>query len=136
MIFRLISPRIHGIVDYLVAVLLVLAPQLFGFAHVSNAATLCYVIAGVHLAMSLLTDYPLGAIKKIPFPVHGFIELAAAFALLAIPSIFGFNNEIHSRNFFMISGVALLGIVALTRYDEAVSPGEHKLTDGRPLTTV
>ncbi len=131
MIFRLISPRVHGFIDYAVAVLLFLAPTLFGFEN-QTATTLSYVFGVAHTAVSLLTKYPLGVVKAIPFRIHGYIELTAAFVLLASPSIFGFTVDTAARNFFMISAIALLGVIALTRYDHALAPGEDKVVGTSP----
>ena len=111
---KLLSPRIHGFIDYAVVALFLLAPTLFGFAGV--AATLCYVLAAVHLVMSLLTAYPLGVVKLVPFPVHGALELAVAVGLVASPWLFGFSAVDAARNFYVAAGVAVSAVWLLTNY--------------------
>lgn len=112
---KTLMPKPHGYIDYLVDVLYVLAPSLFGFSGV--AATLCYVVAGVHFVMNLITRYPMGVVKLIPFPVHGAVELVASIALMAAPYLFGFNNtDVAGTWFFRITGLAILGVWALTDY--------------------
>ena len=111
---KIMSPRVHGYIDYALVVLLVLAPAIFGFT--AGVATLCYVLAAVQLVMSLLTNYPLGAAKLIPFPIHGGIELAAGIGMLASPWLFGFEELTVARNFFIILGVAVGMVWLVTNY--------------------
>jgi hypothetical protein len=115
-----LSPRIHGYIDYLAVALLVLAPTLFNFSGV--AAGLCYGLAVVQLGMSLLTAYPLGAAKLIPFTVHGTIELITSIALIAAPFLFGFSGIAAARNFFIIGGVVLFLVWLTTNYKAAERP--------------
>ncbi|WP_437330243.1 SPW repeat domain-containing protein [Sorangium sp. So ce381] len=107
---KMLSPRAHGFVDYAVAALFLLAPSLFGFGGLPE--TLCYVLGAAHLAMTLLTAFPLGAAKLIPFPVHGAIEATVAVLLVAAPWLFGFDEEPAARSFYLVSGVAV-GLVWL-----------------------
>ncbi len=111
---KILSPRVHGYLDYLVVALLFLAPSLFGFTGI--AATICYVLAPVQLVMSLLTAYPLGVAKMIPFPVHGGVEIVTSVGLLAAPWLFGFSAFDAARNFFIIAGVGLGLVWAMTNY--------------------
>ena len=114
---KILSPRVHGYLDYGVVALLLLAPSLFGFAGVP--ATICYVLAVAHAAMTLLTAFPLGLAKIIPFSIHGAIELLASVFLLAAPWIFEFSAVPAARNFFVASGVALAVVWLITDYRSA-----------------
>lgn len=111
---KLLSPRVHGALDYLLAIAFLLAPAVFAFPY--PARPLAYIIGVVFLGASLLTKYPLGALKLIPFPVHGLIEGIMAAAWVAMPWLFGFAAHSAARNFFVVAGVGLLAVVALTDY--------------------
>ncbi len=111
---RILSPRVHGFLDYFVVAFLLLGPTLFGFG--GFAATLCYILAPVQLVMSLATDYPLGVAKVIPFPVHGGVELVTALGMIVMPWLFGFSHVDVARNFFIASGVALGLVWLVTNY--------------------
>ena len=111
---KLLKPSIHGILDYGLAFFFFLAPGLFGFTDV--AATLSYIIGAAYLAVSLLTRYPLGVFKVIPFPTHGVLESIMAASWIVMPWLFGFASDPAARNFFVIAGIALLGVVAITDY--------------------
>lgn len=66
---KVISPHMHGYLDFLTVILFLLVPALFGLNQVS--ALLVYSSAAAHLIMTLAPDFPFGIVKIIPFPVHG-----------------------------------------------------------------
>lgn len=100
-----ISPRMHGVLDYATVLATAAAPTVFGFPE--RASRLCYALAGGYLGLSLLTDYPLGAKRVVPFPVHGAAEAALGLALPVLPRALGFDDRPAARNF-------LRGLTALT----------------------
>ena len=78
-----ISALPHGCLDYATGLLLLVSPWLFGFENISVNATYMMVGMGiVVLGLSLITNYPLGLVKIVSFPVHGKIETAGAVLLL------------------------------------------------------
>ena len=127
---NVLSPRVHGYVDYAVVALFALAPMLFGFGGL--AATICYVLAVVHLGMTLLTAFPLGQVLVIPFPVHGALELAVAVALVLAPWLFGFQRVDEARWFYIAAGVAIGVVWLLTRYQ--TTPVEAGPASTRSIT--
>jgi len=112
-----LNPRAHGYIDYAVVLTLLLIPTALGFSQ--TPAVICYVLAAVHLTMTLITAFPLGVVGVIPFPVHGAIEAVMAVALVAMPWLAGFEQEAAARNFFMISAGALALTWMLTDYKAA-----------------
>lgn len=111
---KILSPRIHGVLDYAVVALFLLAPTLFKLE--GTAATVAYVVAGIHLSLTLLTAFPMGVIKLIPFKVHGVIEVAALLGIAAAPWIFGFADNAAPRNFYLAAAALIAGVVVLTNY--------------------
>lgn len=111
---KVLNPTVHGVLDYVLALAFVIAPGLAGFS--GNAASLSMLIGVVYLGASLLTRYPLGAIKMIPFPVHGAIEAVMAASWIAMPWLLGFAGDAAARNFFVAAGIGLLAVAALTDY--------------------
>jgi hypothetical protein len=115
-----LSPRVHGYIDYGSVVFLLLSPMLFGFGGVP--ATLCYLFAGALLVLSLITAYPLGVAKVVPFTIHGLIEAVSAVGLVLAPFLFGFSDVVAARNFFLVAGVALGIVFLVTNYKAAERP--------------
>src|SRR5438034_10350010 len=111
---RSIGAWSHGIIDYLMVILLVIGPSVVGFA--GRQATLAYVLAAVLFALAFLTRFPLGAIRHVGFATHGFVELLLGVLLVILPWIANFSRGIHSRNFYVLIGVLMLVVWALTDF--------------------
>lgn len=111
---KLISPRIHGYLDFLTVILFLLAPTLFGLNQLP--ALLAYSLAGIHLVVTLTSDFPFGIVKIIPFPIHGWIERIVGPTLVAVPFILGFADDEVARNFYIAAGVVIIAVGLLTDY--------------------
>ena len=91
---RFIPTRIHGVLDYLVGVLLIAAPWLLGFADV-DAARWVPVILGIGAILySLVTRYEFGLAGLISMPVHLGLDALSGLVLAASPWLFGFADEV------------------------------------------
>jgi len=118
-----LKPLPHAVVDYAMAGLLMAAPWLFGFSR-NKKATSCAVASGASvLALSLMTRYPLGVCKWIPFKVHGHIEAAAGALTAAGPWLHGFSRNRAATLTHVASGLATLAVYAVTDYD---SPEQYR----------
>jgi hypothetical protein len=122
---RVLNPKVHGIIDYLAVAFLFIAPSLFGFTG-TTPATVAYVAGAAQLLLSLMTAYPMGVIRAIPFPVHGGIELTLALGLAASPWIFGYSGIDLIRNLFIATGAAVVLVWATTDYQAAVKRVSRK----------
>ena len=94
MLASIIPTRVHGIIDYVVGILLIAAPWLFGFAHIRAAMLVPVILGAGTILYSLLTDYELSLARLIPMPAHLGIDLVAGIVLLASPWLFGFSGQI------------------------------------------
>ena len=111
---KVISPRIHGYLDFLTVVLFLLAPTLLGLSQLP--AMFAYSLAAVHLIVTLASDFPFGVVKLIPFTIHGWIERLVGPSLIALPFIFGFADEETARNFYIAMGLVVIVVGFLTDY--------------------
>jgi hypothetical protein len=111
---KLLNPLAHGVLDYALAAAFLVLPGVLGFSP--EAASISRIIGISYLGVSLLTKYPLGALKLIPFPVHGVLESLMAASWIVLPWLAGFQDDSAGRTFFMIAGVGLLLVAALTDY--------------------
>ena len=109
-----ISPTVHGVLDYMTCAFFALAPSLFGLS--GAYATVCYVLAGGYLVISLLTAMPLGAIKAIPFWLHGRLELVSGLVFITSPWLFDFAESTTARNLFVGAGIVFLLVYSLTQW--------------------
>jgi hypothetical protein len=113
---RSIGPATHGILDYLMVIILVIGPGVAGFAPSTAQAKYCWAIAALLFIVSILTRYPLGAKKIVGFVSHGVVEMVIAIVLIVLPWMRGFAAGVHSRDFFVSIGVLFLVIWALTDF--------------------
>ena len=94
MLASIIPTRIHGVLDYLVGLLLIAAPWMFGFADNRAAMAVAVVIGAGTIAYSLITNYELGLAHLIPMSTHLWIDLIAGLFLIASPWLLGFSHRI------------------------------------------
>ncbi len=111
---KIINSKVHGIIDYLVVVFLLAAPILFNLPPTTTLFT--FLLGGIHLALTLLTNTEMGLIKMIPFPVHGWIELIVALALVGVAFYLGGLEGDLARNFYLGFAGAVFLTWALTDY--------------------
>ena len=77
-----LTARLHGYLDYLTVLIFLAAPAVLGFSGLP--AQLSWLLAGVHLAMTLVTKFPLGVFRRLAFALHGWVERIVGPALIAI----------------------------------------------------
>ena len=105
----------HAIADYAVASLLILVPAIAGG---SSKAVATGIVVGVVVAVvSMLTRYPLGVIKVLPFTVHSAGDYLAAALLVIAPFALSFNGtDTGLSAFYVAGGVAVLAVSLITNY--------------------
>lgn len=108
---KVIDARAHGALDYLhVAFFLGMAWR--WRKRRPRAAVAALVTGSVLLAESLCTDYPLGAVKVLPFTTHGRMDELLAASSLQIPRVFGFEGTPEAAVFkgYTVVRVAVAGL--------------------------
>nr|WP_067054441.1 hypothetical protein [Mucilaginibacter sp. L294] len=111
---KIISPKLHGILDYVLIIFLYASPTMFSLAN--DTATYTYILATVHLLLTILTNYSYGIFKLVPLKVHGIIELlvgvgltVAAFTLL--------QYDERAKGYYAGLGIMILIIAIFTDYN-------------------
>jgi len=112
---KILSPMVHGVLDLVVVVVFALAPSLIGLE--GTPAVLAYVLAVVHLVMSVVTaGLPISLRSLVPLPAHGMIELVVGVALTLI-GLLAFDGA--ASTFYLFIGVIILLVFAISRYERA-----------------
>ncbi len=92
---RFIDTKTHGYLDYLVGVLLILAPWILGFNR-GGAETWVPVILGASAILySLITDYELGVSPQISMRTHLTLDLISGIFLALSPWLFNFDDYVY-----------------------------------------
>lgn len=98
---RFISPKLHGILDYCMGILLILLPYAIGIDSYSTAGLLLIGLGIFMLIMAIFTRYEPGVLQLIPLPVHLAIDIITGIFVTMSPWIFGFTN-VHYGLFLAI----------------------------------
>ena len=111
---RVIGIWSHGVIDYLMVIILAIAPSVAGFN--GRQAMICYGLAVLHFLLTIVTRFPLGVVKVLSFTLHGSVEFMVGVLMIILPWLGGFSAGLNSRNFFVAIGVLILVIWAMTDY--------------------
>ena len=113
---KLLPAWFHAIADYAVAITLIVASALTTSAPNKAMAT-GIVVGAVVLAVSMLTRYPLGVFKVLPFTVHSAGDYLAATLLILGPFVVGYDGSPGGLTAFHIAaGAAVLATSLITNY--------------------
>jgi hypothetical protein len=113
---RPIDSTLHGVVDYQAgAFLTTLYPRLTGVEGTAAAKQL-RGFGAAHAGYSMLTKYPLGLVKLIPFKAHLALDAAGALALGALPFVTGQWKK-GTRQWLPQVGFAVFELASLAMTD-------------------
>jgi len=110
---KILLTRAHGMMDYLMGVLLIASPYLFGFATGGAKQWLPIFVGVAMIGMALFTRYELGAVQLIPMPAHLAIDALADLLLAASPWLFGFAGEVYWPH--LVLGLIEIGTAGMTQ---------------------
>ena len=117
---RVIPTRIHGILDYLMGAVLIVAPWVLDFADGGPEQWVPVILGAGVILYSLLTNYELGVVRAIPMPIHLGLDLAGGVVLAVSPWLFGFSDEIWWPH--LIFGLLEIGAALMTRTVPELEP--------------
>lgn len=112
---RLLPAWFHAIADYAVGATLIIVAVAAGGP--GKAVGTGVAVGAVVLAVSMLTRYPLGVVKVLPFTVHSAGDYLASAILIAAPFALNFqSSDTGLAAFYVASGVAVLAVSLITNY--------------------
>jgi len=109
---RLIPTRIHGLLDYVVALLLIVWPLLAGYRLDAPEAVVPIVLGAGTVGFSLFTDYEMSLARLIPMPVHLGLDMASGALLALSPWLFGFAERAWTPH--LVIGLLEIGVAMTT----------------------
>ncbi|HEX4632468.1 MAG TPA: hypothetical protein VH163_01460 [Gemmatimonadales bacterium] len=109
---RVIPASLHRLLDFVTVIAFALAPSVL---HLSGfAGTLAYLLAGVHFALTMVTQFPGARLHLVSLPLHGAIECLVGLVLVALPWVAGWSGT--PRTFYVAAGVVILVVWVLSHY--------------------
>jgi len=116
-IAKLVPAWLHGVGDYGAGIALIVVALIVG--GTDKAVLTGVVLGAVLLAVSLLTRYPLGAVKAIPFPVHSAGDYLGAILLIVAPFVLDFaDSDGGLATFYVVVGVVVILLSLVTNYQD------------------
>lgn len=110
---KFINPVVHGLLDYVVVIAFAASPTLFNLGGLGSAVA--YLLAIVHLALTLTTISPVSMFKAVPLKLHGVIELIVGLGLIVL-GFTVFPEDPASRAFYIVAGLIIFAVSLVTNY--------------------
>jgi hypothetical protein len=121
---RWIGTKTHGYLDYIMGVLLIAAPWIFGFARDGAETWVPVIVGAAAIVYSLLTDYELGVSPMIPMSTHLILDLVGGVLLAVSPWLFGFADYIWQPH--LILGILEIGAALMTKRVPGIERRHHE----------
>jgi SPW repeat len=122
---KIIPRKMHGLLDYVVGVVLIAAPWLFGFADDGPATYIPVALGAGALVYSILTNYEFGVVRLIPFRVHLLLDVLSGAFLAISPWLFGFSNKVYLPH--LIFGLIEIAAGIMTRESSDASAMSNRV---------
>lgn len=110
---KILSTRVHGVIDYVMSLIVMGSPWIFGFARGGGPETWVPVVVGaVGLIYSACTNYELGIVRSLSMRTHLGLDYASGAMLAISPWLFGFAENVYLPH--LILGLLAIGAAAMT----------------------
>lgn len=112
---KMITPRVHAVIDYAIAGSFFIAGVLLWRRN--RRAAVASIACGVaEIATAALTDYPGGLKPVISFSTHERLDGGLASVVGAMPIAMNFANEPEAK-LFRAQGIAIAAVTGLTAFE-------------------
>lgn len=115
---KFLSSKVHTIIGLIVGVVLIFAPQLFGFSD-NQTASMVPIYVGIFIILSeLITTSRMSPLKLVPMRVHLVIDYITGIFLALSPWLFGFSDAPANEWVpHLIVGILIVGYALVTNPD-------------------
>jgi len=110
---KILSTKVHGVLDYLMSIVLIVSPWLFNFANGGPEMWIPIILGAAALIYSMMTNYELGLVKTLSMKTHLTIDAMSGVLLVASPWIFSFADTVYLPH--LILGIIELVAVMMTK---------------------
>lgn len=124
---KLISPKQHKVLDWIVTATYLTAGGLFtafGGRHGKRAGIAALINGSIVLGATLLTDYDGDGRRPLSFSTHRKLDIGQLSLAASAPQLFGFSEEAKSW-FFRGQALSEVAVVAMTDWEAAARPAER-----------
>ena len=128
---------VHAMIEPVMALLLILAPFIFGFSD-NSTATIVSIAAGVIvLGTGMSTRWSLSLVKLIPLDVHRMLDLGLGVLLILSPFVLGFSDESTPTIFLIVVGLGEIVAALATNWhpENDLAADRHRPGRSEPLNS-
>jgi hypothetical protein len=109
---RVIQPAVHRVLDFVTVIAFAAAPSVLGLS--GAPALLSYVLASVHLVLTLLTRFSPEGSQPLALKIHGVVEMLVGPVLLLAPFALGWEGI--AKTFYLAAGAVIVAVWVLSAY--------------------
>lgn len=109
---KLLSTRVHGVLDYLVSLVLIAAPWLLHFDPTGPETIVPVILGTSSIVYSLITDYELSIARVISMRTHLALDVLSGILLAASPWIFDFHDAVFLPH--LMAGIIEIAVALRT----------------------
>jgi hypothetical protein len=102
-----INLKTHAIIDLLGLLTILVSPWLFQYSEFTGATQYAIFLFFLGMGLNIVTDYPLGVVKKLPMKWHKMVEMTSPGIFIIAPWVF------FSGAGLMPYVVSLVGVIIL-----------------------
>jgi hypothetical protein len=129
--YKPISTKAHGVLDYLTIATFITLPRVMGWSRGLTQGMTALAIS--KLGYTLLTRHELGAVKKLPMQAHLALDAAGGAALCAMPMLLGDEDDVGAAVACCALGLFDIAAAPLTqthmhRFEETIEHDEQTET--------
>lgn len=117
---RFVTRNMHAVLDYPVAISLIVLPFVLQLGS-SNPLALWLAVAtgAAALILTFFTDHILGVVRVLPYASHLAVDLTVGIVFLLAPSVLGFTGI--DAWYYWLNGAAVLVVVGLHKPETSPS---------------
>lgn len=119
---RFVTRKVHAVLDYPVALSLMVMPFVLGLGEANPVAKWLSVVTGVAaLVLTLLTDHETGVVKVLPYWFHIAVDRVVGVTFVAAPLALGFAG-LDAWYYWANAAAVLTVTVLLNAADRTPAP--------------
>jgi hypothetical protein len=122
---RVIGTKAHGFLDYIVGVLLIAAPWIFGFYQGGAESWVPIGLGVMTIIYSLFTKYELGAVPSLNMSTHLTLDVMSGLLLGLSPILMNFHDVVWVPH--VVVGIFEVIVASISK----IIPAEHSRSFGR-----
>jgi hypothetical protein len=129
-----IPTRTYGVVNYILALVLIASPWLFNLVDISSAALFLPIYIGwLQLIMAIFSKSEAGFIQQFPLRIHFTLDVAMGFILFISPFLYTFSDKAFLPEVCL--GGLLMFMGFFTKKSPFTDPKPHPLSEGGLAST-